>query len=329
MGGKIGCCNSSSGDSELKFLLTGGTSHTGFWFARALKAAGIEVICLLTKDSAEAYAHCKSKSRFDILAEEFPIFFSAPFGSANFLRAIKDIRPDVLGLHGAHIPNYKSSSFDISESLRENLRGIHESFEALRTRNTPIILTGTVFEPSESLLGKSVEAGSPYGLAKGLLTQTFRYYSKLFEIPMSHFVIPNPFGPYEDQKFNFYLINHWFLKKKPQIKTPHYVRDNIPTELLAQAYLSACIALKEQKSLFTVYRPSGYVESQGEFGARLAKEVGQRTGLSCPIQYCEQTDFQEPMDRRNTDNAFEMFRDFSPEIFWDNYIKYYQDILGN
>jgi len=47
--------------------------------------------------------------------------------------------------------------------------------------------------------------------------------------------------------------------------------------------------------------PSGYVETQGAFALRFAREIGPRTGLDCHVTLAHQTDFPEPPVRINTD----------------------------
>lgn len=235
---------------------------------------------------------------------------------------------DLLCLHGSHIPDYKSQSFNIAESLHHNLNSISEVFTALAKRNVRVVLTGTLFEPGEGCDGKPSPAGSPYGLAKGLVTQAFRYYSEKFNIPMMHFVIPNPFGPLEDRKFNYYLMDCWLKKKKAVVKTPDYVRDNIPVQLLAMSYEKACRDLKEQSAPIAATRPSGYVGTQGKFTALMAGYARKYLDLPCEFDCPTQTDFSEPMDRHNDENAFALFPGFSADNFWSEYIRYYSELLG-
>lgn len=311
----------------MKILLTGATSLTGFWFAQELQAQGAEVICLFTGKSSTSYQNRKSASRFGLLENHFQFVFEAPFGSENFIRAIRNERADILCLHGSHIPDYKSQSFNISESLEKNLFNVHEVFQALAETNLRYVLTGTLFEAGEGDDGNPTEPGSPYGLAKSLVTQAFKYYSAKFQIPMRHFVIPNPFGIHEDKKFNYYLADCWINHQIASVKTPDYVRDNIPVPLLALAYQTTCKSLLDQRELVGTTRPSGYVESQGAFTARMAGHMRQHLGLPCEFNVLQQTDFQEPRDRHNSEDMFEAFPQFIEAIFWQEYADYYATLL--
>jgi UDP-glucose 4-epimerase len=323
MGREIRSSHSRTNHLVLKILLTGATSLTGFWFAQELKSQGADVVCLVTGESSASYQNLKSANRFALLAEGFRFIFKAPFGSEKFINAIRNERADILCLHGSHIPDYKSESFNLSESLGNNLLNMHEVFQVLAKKNLPYVLTGTLFEAGEGDGENPTEPGSPYGLAKGLVTQAFKYYSTKFQIPMRHFVIPNPFGIYEDKKFNYYLADCWINHRTASVKTPDYVRDNIPAPLLALVYQETCKNLLAQKELISVVRPSGYVETQGAFATRMAGYMRQYLKLPCELEILKQNDFPEPRDRHNSANAWKIFPQFNESHFWKNYATYY------
>lgn len=326
MGSEICRCHSGADCDTLRILLTGATSLTGFWFARQLKDSGHTVKCLMTRNSAADYTGLKSAIRFSHLQAEFPLLYNAAFGTEAFQQILEAEEFDLLCLHGSHIPEYKSQSFNIAESLFHNLHNINDVFAILQRKKNRILLTGTLFEPNEGLDGKPAEAGSPYGLAKGLITQAFRYYSIKFTVPMRHFVVANPFGPLEDRKFNYYLMDCWLNGKKAQVKTPDYVRDNIPVTLLALAYEKACRDLMGQANLFSSTRPSGYVGTQAKFTALMAEHMRGLLHIPCEFECLKQIDFLEPMDRHNSENAFVVFPEFSEETFWSEYSHYYCEL---
>ena len=99
-----------------------------------------------------------------------------------------------------------------------------------------VVLTGTVFEQDEGAGDAPLRAFSPYGLSKGLTWQYYRFLSQTMGFPLGKFVIPNPFGPFEEPRFCNYLVQTWFKGEVPTIRTPLYVRDNIHVDLLAHAY---------------------------------------------------------------------------------------------
>jgi nucleoside-diphosphate-sugar epimerase len=71
-----------------------------------------------------------------------------------------------------------------------------------------VIVTGSVFEPNEGGEGDT-RAVSPYGLSKGLTFHVFKYFAETLGMQLGKFVIPNPFGPYEEPRFTAYLIRSW------------------------------------------------------------------------------------------------------------------------
>ncbi|MFZ5630136.1 MAG: NAD-dependent epimerase/dehydratase family protein [Spirochaetota bacterium] len=310
----------------MNILLTGATSLTGFWFASALRDAGHSVLCLLTRPDARAYDG-KQRERFRLLQNNFQLVFDASFGSPRFIDELSRNPVDLLCLHGAHIPDYRSQEFDIASSLGQNLRAIAQVFKVVAERRLPVMLTGTVFEPGQGGAGQN-PPGSPYGLAKGIITQVFRFYSDRAGTSLGHFVVPNPFGPFEDPKFTHYLAKSWFHGEVPEVKTPDYVRDNIPAPLLAMAYQDACEQLMQLNGKFIVFKPSGYREKQGEFALRVAREFAARTSFSCSAKLNEQKDFTEPMARYNDDSILERYPQFSEKKFWDQYVDYYRTALA-
>lgn len=313
----------------MKILLTGGSSLTGYWFAEELKAQGHDVLCTLTRVSVEAYRGEKSEVRVARLAEHFQIAWGIEFGTAKFCELLKSQNFDVIGFHGSHIPDYRSPTFNIAESVAKNLNNIQGVFQILEKAKTPFVLTGTLFEQNEGEAGRACEAATPYGLAKGMISDCFRYFSLKYGVPMGKFIIPNPIGPLEDKKFTYYLMDCWRKGEKAFVKTPLYVRDNIPVKLLAKAYASSLsqIASRKEQGAIEVFRPSCYVESQGDFTARMAREMKSRTGWACDFELGVQTDFFEPLKRVNTDLALQMFPQFSEQAAWDELAGFYRRIF--
>ena len=92
----------------------------------------------------------------------------------------------------------------------------------------------------------------------------------------------------------------WAAGRTPEARTPLYMRDNIHFSLLAGAYADFVIELAEGWRPAR-RAPSLYVESQGAFAERFAREMSRRVVRPCPVKIGVQTDFSEPMVRINTD----------------------------
>jgi nucleoside-diphosphate-sugar epimerase len=302
----------------VKILFTGASSFTGFWFVKALAAAGHEIVCPITRE-LEAYAGPRAR-RVEQLKSLCVLVPNAPFGSDNFLRLLNEGRFDQLCHHAADVTSYKSHDFDTLRALQNNSLNLHA---VLKVVKAPVVLTGSVFENDEGAGNEPLRAFSPYGLSKGLTFQVFRFYCAEADLPLGKFVIPNPFGPFEEPRFTAHLMKNWRDGKIAEVKTPDYVRDNIHVDLLAAAYVkfSAQAAAAQRPLLKT--NPSGYAEKQGEFAQRVAREVKARTGWACELKLAKQEDFSEPLHRTNTEPAAKLVPEWDESKAWDGFADYY------
>ena len=99
-----------------------------------------------------------------------------------------------------------------------------------------LVLTGRVFEANEGAGSAPLRAFSPYGLSKGLTAAAAQFYADREGFTFEKFVIPNPFGPYEEPRFTAYLMKTRVAGETAGVQTPRDVRDNIHVSLLAKAY---------------------------------------------------------------------------------------------
>jgi UDP-glucose 4-epimerase len=306
----------------MKILLTGGSSFTGFWFIRELTAAGHQVTALFRK-RPEEYSDEVRRQRVVLATEVSRPVHGCSFGDETFLGLIKEGGWDLLCHHGADVTNYKSLDFDTICALRNNTHNLPAVLETLKGAGCGrVLLTGSVFEGGEGAGSQGLPDFSPYGLSKALTAQTFRYYCDRAGLSLGKFVIPNPFGPYEEPRFTGYLIKNWLAGATPNCSSPSYVRDNIHVSLLAKAYVQFAQTLPA--SGFTRINPSGYAETQGSFTLRLARELGPRLGLPCPVELKKQVDFAEPRIRINTDPSDADALGWDESAAWDELAHYYR-----
>ncbi len=307
----------------MKILFTGASSFTGFWFVKTLAAAGHEMTCPVTGD-LEHYSDVR-RQRVERLNPHGRFVPHAPFGSENFLKAIRENRFDLLCHHAAEVRNYKSPDFDASRALHHNTLDLRAVLAAMKPRGLKaVILTGTVFEPDEGAGEEPLRAFSPYGLSKGMTFQFFRYCCYEAGLPLGKFVIPNPFGPFEDARFTAYLMRNWREGKSAGVKTPDYLRDNVHVDLLAAVYGQFVNRAVTNKNGLIKSNPSGYVEKQGQFAQRVAREVKARTGWACELELAKQEDFSEPLNRANTEPAVKLVTEWNEGAAWDNFVAFYR-----
>ena len=307
----------------MNILFTGASSFSGYWFVQELLHTGHNVTAALSLPPT-AYNGLRGQ-RLTALPTTCVKKFSTPFGSPAFMQLIKQ-QPhwDILCHHAACVRNYKSPSFNAVAALKENTRNATAVLKQLKQRGCQrIVLTGSFFESGEGGI-RQAAALSPYGLSKSLTTAYFRYYALQEKWSLGHFVIPNPFGPMEEPRFIAYLMRNWKDAAIANVNTPNYLRDNIHISLLAKAYAQFVNTLPVNAG-FSRLRPSGYVETQGEFTRRFAREMRKRLSLPCQLKLAKQTDFNEPMKRINNQPLDSKALAWSEKKAWDDIAQFYRE----
>ena len=306
----------------MKILFTGASSFTGFWFVKNLAAAGHEIVCPLT-GALDRYSGVRAV-RVEKLKPFCTFVFHAPFGSDAFLDLVRSQSFDLFCHHAAETKDYKKPDFDARRALESNTLNLRAVLAAMRERGLKVAVpTGTFFENDEGAGDEPLRAFSGYGLSKGLTWQMFRFYCGEAQIPLGKFVIPNPFGPLEEPRFTAHLMRNWREGKPVEVKTPDYLRDNIHVDLLAEVYRRFAIRAAGLSSGCIKTNPSGYVENQGEFAQRVAREVRGRTGWACELKLARQEDFSEPLKRINTEPAVKLAPDWNESKAWDAFVEFY------
>jgi UDP-glucose 4-epimerase len=305
----------------MRILLTGGSSFTGLWFARSLAARGHTVVAPLR---GRDYSGLRA-ARVSELRRVVEVIEDCPFGSPQFLDVVAANDWDVLCQHAARTGDYRNPDFDVVGAVADNTNNLGAVLKAMASRGlAAVIVTGSVFEQDEGAGETPLRAFSPYGLSKGLTWQYFRFLCATMGVPVAKFVIANPIGPFEEPRFCNYLMQTWFKGETPAVRTPDYVRDNIHVDLLAAIYAQYVESVATGKAAATL-RPSFYVETQGAFASRFAREVSVRLGLPCPLALLEQQDFSEPRVRINTDRVDISKLGWSESAAWDAEANFYKN----
>lgn len=307
----------------MKILLTGASSFTGCWFARALARAGHEVVATFRRPM-DLYEGLRL-ARVELLLPLVRPVFNCSFGDPVFLELVeKEHGWGLLCHHGAEVSNYKSPEFDAVAAVAANARNVRLVLDSLAAQGCrKLLLTGSVFEPGEGAGSEGLPAFSPYGLSKALTAQVFAYHAGTCGMHIGKFVISNPFGPHEEPRFTSYLVRSWYEGRTPAVNTPEYVRDNIHISLLAAAYADFAAQLPDTPGR-SHFGPSGYIETQGSFAERFAREMRPRLNLPCKLELKKQSEFAEPRIRVNTDMPATDQLGWSEARAWDEVAEYYQ-----
>lgn len=295
----------------MRILFTGASSFTGFWFVQKLVDNGHLVVAPIRRP-LEDYQGLR-KARIEKLLTKADLRFNIPYGSKSFQNLLETEKFDLFCHHAAEVTDYKSPDFDYIAALKNNVGNLSEILPACKK----VVLTGSVFEQNEGKGSDDLRAVSPYGLSKGLTSDVFQYFCSVHRIPFSKFVIPNPFGPFEEFRFTSFLMQNWMEKKSVHVSQPAYVRDNVPVSLLADAYVGFIESNQEKLN------PSCYVGSQGAFTKLFAENIGKRLNLPCEYTLANQTEFLEPKERVNTD-PIDLKNE---EKAWDELAEYYERVF--
>jgi UDP-glucose 4-epimerase len=305
----------------MRILFTGATSFTGMWFIRKLAEDGHNVVAAIRR--SEGVYSGLSAQRLERIAGICDFAWNLTFGTPEFLDLIARKGPfDLLCHHAAEVKDYKSPGFDVPAAVNANTHELVKVLVRLEDAGCRrIVLTGSVFEENEGAGSTPMRAFSPYGLSKTLTAAAFRQHAAQAGFALGKFVIPNPFGPYEEPRFTEYLMRCWTEHKTATVKTPRYVRDNVPVSLLASAYARFIAGLPE--SGYHHFNPSYYVESQGAFARRFAQEITGRLKIDAPMEFADQSEFAEPAVRINTDTLRPADFGWSEHAFWQDIACYY------
>ncbi len=307
----------------MKILFTGASSFTGMWFVKALVSANHNVTAIFQK-TLTAYSGLRLK-RVEQLLDICEPVFECSYGSNKFLKLIDSKNNwDLFCHHAADVTNYKSSDFNYVKALENNTKNIEQVLKRFKDHGcSQVLLTGSVFEQDEGAGSDDLRAVSAYGLSKGLTTDVFKYFTSVMQMKLGKFVIPNPFGPYEEPRYTHFLMKTWKKGENPVLKNPAYVRDNIHVSLLAKAYVHFTHRLSDAP-LFEKFNPSGYRESLGAFTERFANEMRKRLSMPCRFELKKQTEFPEPKERVNTDSLNYAELKWNESTAWDELARYYE-----
>jgi UDP-glucose 4-epimerase len=299
----------------VRVLLTGASSFTGFWFAKTLMEANVEVVAPL-RGKPQDYFGVRGE-RVALLQHWAKVVPECPFGGDAFLDLARSREYDALCHHAAEVADYRSPDFDVIGAVAANTLNLRQTLLALRDKGLKaVVATGSVFEADEGVGPEPRRAFSPYGLSKGLTYQAIQYWGEALGVPVSKFVIANPFGALEEPRFVSHVIGAWAKGEAVEVRTPRYLRDNIHVDLLARAYArfvsEACAG-----GAGRCFGPCGYLETQGAFAERLSRELAPRLGVEGRVRLAEQTDFSEPLARVNRDQINPAAYGWSESAAWD------------
>lgn len=310
----------------MEILFTGASSFTGMWMVIELAKQGHTVHAIFQKPFQE-YRGMRKIRVENVVAHCHP-HFGVSFGSNRFFSLIRSLnRCDLFCHHAAEVTDYKSPQFDAETAYRKNTQRLDEVLSLLVSKGChKMALTGSVFEQNEGVGRGSTEAFSPYGYSKGITAEICMELCAKYSMRLGKFVIANPFGPYEEDKFTTYLAKMWLHGEIPQVKTPEYIRDNVPVTLLSKKYAQFVNTLPNTAG-FIKCSPGGYTWNQGQFTCYFSQQMQSYWGMSCDFTLLKQSDFSEPLERINGEALDWSDLNWDENTFWNDLSTFYRQHL--
>ncbi|MEZ5862692.1 MAG: NAD-dependent epimerase/dehydratase family protein [Geminicoccaceae bacterium] len=308
----------------MRVLLTGASSFSGLWLARALVAAG-GAVTAVARGHPGGYEPLR-RLRIEQVARLATTRFDAPFGSPAFLELIDSAEPfDVLCLHHAEVGDFRRPDYDALAVARANTAGIEPVLERLCRRGLRrVVLTGSVFEADEGDGDRPLEAIGAYGLAKTLTANVVRHAAAAAGVELLKVTLPSPFGAFQAGGLADQLLRAWQAGEVPGLRHPERVRDFVPIDLLATHH--AALALGQIPPMAGGRaNPSGHVLSCAAFAERLAREMRPRLGTACRFAMASQPVADgEPHSRFNTEPLPALFDRAAQARSWDRLALHYR-----
>lgn len=311
----------------MRILFTGASSFTGAWFARRLALHEGEVVAALR--GPDDRSGSMRDRRLAFIRPHCTIVPSAPFGSARFLRLVRERGPfDLLCHHGAEVGDHKRPDFDVDAAVEANCRNTERVLDGLAAAGCrALVLTGSIFEADEGEGEPPLRAFNPYGLAKTLTWHRIRFAAERRGMAVGKLVIAGPFGPLEKEGFTAGLMRAWLRDEVAVIRRPRLVRDHVPVAFLANAYARLVHLLLARPGTLRA-SPSGIALPLHDFARLLAAAMRPRLGRACRFVAAdppEPTD--EPLIRRNLEPVPELQDRSALSAMWDSYAAYWEQAL--
>ncbi len=294
--------------------ITGVSSFTGHWIARAFSEAGWKVhgLCSRSKDAYQGMA----LQRLENLPQSIHLHFEvSSFRMADW---IQEFHPTLWVHHFHYMENFRKPSYDLKQMRATCLDPLPAVVTALRENAAKgVIYSSTYFAPEEG--GVEFEHSvSPYGESKAQVRNQLQSLCREAKLPFSQIVIPNPVGAFENgDRLIPQLIAHAKQSESFLLKDPDAIFDNLPVRELAKVYVDSALELLAGRP--TVRRPSGWIGPAKDWVTKVQKELIHDTlGFTpCPILPLSSAEpGSSVMGRTNPSTER---RDFRWEEVWSDY----------
>lgn len=301
----------------MRILITGSSSFTGMHFIEALAQKGHHITALFSQPQTSYTGIAAIRMRrIQHIAD---CQYNIPYGTDIFLDVVQKQNVDVYCHHWSYTKNYQHVDFDLEQAIQKNTKQIVPVLKTLSKHGcTKIAVTGSIFSGFRSEQLSAQLPFSPYGLSKKIQSEIFHLYGDILGLDVRTFVIPNPFGAFDNRKMVSIFLEQWLKNNEAQVFIPKYIRDNIHVELLAQSYAWWIDSfVNNPQNTNSIYLPSGYQMSVASFVEKLAQEMRPRLQVPCLFHCLEQRDFTQPLELINQIDVATHLQ-ISTDQYWDN-----------
>lgn len=290
--------------------ISGISSFTGLWIAKAFLEAGHQVVGFCTRSSFEDYDGTLPGRRLARLPRE-SLVFGMRSDDGSMAKWIASSRIDVFVHHHHFMVDFRSPNYDLARSRRVGLEALPGLVEASAKAGAKgIIATGTYFES----LPKEI---SPYGFSKKEVWASLGSLCAKAKLPLSKIIVANPIGPLENNdRLIPTLVRMSRAGAKFELRTPRAISYSLPATTIAQSYVQAAEDLVTHGKSETLSPSAGPISNSDLVDEVLRELVTSRLGLkACEVERIDngEPDRSLPFVPANTTVDW--------KLFWDDYAK--------
>ncbi len=311
-----------------KVAITGATSFIGVWLIRECVKQGWKVFAHLRKPPHE-YSGLK-RTRLDFLKDlpaesvEWVVGFEADAQDPERRFETWILKnPGCYWIHHHHfMDDFRSPDYQVDRARQVGLAPLPGIVRALSAAECPgVIYTGSYFEPGEGgpVQISSGQVPTPYAQSKRWVWDALQENGEKEGLLLSKCVIPNPFGPMENEDR---LIPQLILKARQkqtlQVSSPQAVGDQLPIQNLVQVYAGLLEALHTDRRP-QIARPSGIRWPLLPWVQEVDRELLQKRLGFAPLRM--ELGQNPPTVFLNSENEIQ---DLHLDGVWDEYARYVQ-----
>jgi nucleoside-diphosphate-sugar epimerase len=182
-----------------KYIINAASSFMGFNFIQAIaKLPDIEVVCLFKGSNEQDYTGRYLERLVELKKLDVEFIFGIN-SNEKLLKFLEVSDFDFFHFHDSYTLDYRSDQFDLAAACNKNFNVLRELYELFSERKKLecVIISESYFQHPKNGKQKTL-----YSLSKSINSQAHRFFCDKHSLNGKFFVIPNPVGPFENNKLN-------------------------------------------------------------------------------------------------------------------------------